>query len=42
MSVGGLALAGAVARPAGPAVVLVGAALLALSLLAPRRALRPH
>jgi zinc transport system permease protein len=40
MSVGGLALAGATARPAGPAIVLVGAALLALSRLAPRRRLR--
>jgi zinc transport system permease protein len=37
MSLGGLALAGAVGRPAGPSVVLAGAALLALSRLAPRR-----
>lgn len=41
MTLGGLALAAAVARPAGPSVVLVGAALLALSRLAPRRRLRP-
>ncbi len=40
MSLAGLVLAARLGGPAGPAVVLVGAALLVLSRLAPRRALR--
>jgi zinc transport system permease protein len=42
MSLGGLVAAARLGGPAGPAVVLVGAVLLALSRLVPRRAGRAH